>query len=95
MRTETITVRVGEDCGPIDWSHDLAKDRPQTWRDAEASPVDFTYGDYERPIIRVCMYDGWPYWRPMPAISYLGPLNCVEWAFFNSYGASIQPKRTT
>lgn len=32
------------------------------------------------------MYDGWPYWRPMPAIQFVGPLNSAEWTFFNSYG---------
>jgi hypothetical protein len=86
MRLETQTVRIGEDVGPIDWEHPLAKEMPPIWRDAEQRPDDFTFSEYRRSIIRICMYDGWPYWEPMPAIQFVGPLNSGEWAFFNSYG---------
>jgi hypothetical protein len=61
MRTETRTVRIGEDVGPIDWSHPTAKDMPAIWREAEEAPQDFEFGDYRRSILRICMYDGWPY----------------------------------
>lgn len=95
MRTYQTTVREGEDMGPIDWSHPTAVGKPDAWRDAEQHPENYTYGDYGRTILRVCMYDGWPYWRPMPAILYVGPMNSGEWAFFDSYGASINPRRVS
>lgn len=87
MRTHTVTVREGEDVGPIDWNHLIAKDMPAIWREAEKSPDDFLYNGYS--IVRICMYDGWPYWKPMPAVCFIGPLNCSEWNFFNSYGAHV------
>lgn len=86
MRTYEQTVRVGEDMGPVDWAHPMAADKPQTWRDAEQNPGDYVFSEYRRPIISICMYDGWPYWVPTPAICYIGPLHSAEWAFFNSYG---------
>lgn len=85
MRYETRTVRIGEACGPIDWSHETAKDMPPIWREAEQRPGDFTFSEYRRPILQICMYDGWPYWTPRPAIQFLGPLNSAEWTFFDSY----------
>lgn len=90
MRTYQTTVREGEDMGPIDWSHPLAADKPVIWQEAERSPENFVYGEYGRQIIKLCMYDGWPYWTPTPAVFHEGPLGC-EWSFFNSYGASINP----
>jgi hypothetical protein len=86
MKYSTVTVREGENCGPIDWDHPLAKDMPAIWRDAEKAPGDYVFGDYQRSIIQICMYDGWPYWKPTPAICFVGPLNSAEWNFFNSYG---------
>lgn len=94
MRTETVTVRIGEDVGPVDWDHPTAKGMPPIWREAEKNPHNFTFGEYSREILRICMYDGWPYWEPRPAVQYLGPLRSAEWAFFNSYNVhpgSIQP----
>jgi hypothetical protein len=85
MRTETVTVRIGEDVGPVDWTHPTSKDMPPIWREAEQNPSAFVFGEYSRPILRICMYDGWPYWEPRPAIQYIGPLKSAEWAFFNSY----------
>jgi hypothetical protein len=38
-------------------------------------------------ILAICMYDGWPYWTPRPAIQFVGPLG-AEWAFFDSYSVS-------
>lgn len=95
MRTETVTVRHGENVGPVDWDHPTAKDMPAIWREAEKNPQGFTFSEYRRPIIEICMYDGWPYWVPTPAVCFIGPLNGAEWSFFNSYGVgagSIQPK---
>ena len=84
MRYETVQVRIGEVCGPIDWTHEWAKDKPTIWREAEAVPNGFLYNGHE--ILRICMYDGWPYWKPRPAIQFIGPLKSAEWDFFNSYG---------
>lgn len=88
MRCETVTVRHGENVGPVDWTHETAKDMPDIWREAERDPKSFVfdYGHGGRAIVEICMYDGWPYWQPRPAVAYIGALNGVEWAFFNSYG---------
>ncbi len=86
MRTETITVQVGEDVGPVDWDHPIAKGMPTIWREAAAEPARFCFTEYRREILRICMYDGWPYWRPRPAVQFIGPLGSPEWAFFDSYG---------
>ena len=84
MRTETQTVRIGENMGPIDWTYSSAKDKPEFWREAEANPEAFLFQG--RPILAIAMYDGWPYWAPRPAIQFIGPLNSAEWTYFNSYG---------
>lgn len=72
--------------GPVDWSHPNAVNMPQIWRDAEKNPDGFVFGDQWREIIEICMYDGWPYWTPRPAICFIGPLKTAEWSFFDSYG---------
>lgn len=84
MRTETVTVRIGEDVGPVDWEHPTACDKPPIWLEAEKNPDAFLYNG--RAILKLCMYDGWPYWQPRPAIQFIGPLNSAEWDFFDSYG---------
>jgi hypothetical protein len=40
-------------------------------------------GQFSKRVVEVGMYDGWPYWRPVPAVSYVGPLGSIEYAFFN------------
>jgi hypothetical protein len=95
VRTYTQIVREGENVGPVDWEHGTARDMPAIWREAEQRPDDFTFTEYRRQIISICMYDGWPYWEPRPAVCFVGPLNCAEWAFFNGYAVgpeSIQRK---
>jgi hypothetical protein len=87
--TETVTHREGENMGPIDWEHPLAKDKPALWREAEKRPTDFrldTTGFSAFPVFEIAMYDGWPYWKPTPAILIKGPLGKPEWRFFNDYG---------
>lgn len=88
MRTYQQTVRVGENVGPVNWEHPMAINKPQIWRDAEKNPGDYLFSEYRRTIIEICMYDGWPYWEPTPAICFIGPLHSAEWSFFNSYGVS-------
>lgn len=100
MRYEMQEVRIGEDVGPVDWDHQTAAGMPSIWRDAERDPSKFLidYGHGGREIIRVCMYDGWPYWEPRPAVQYVGPLGRGEWVFFDSYGVhknSITPKHSS
>lgn len=85
MRYETQTIRIGENVGPVDWNHPIAKDMPPIWREAEANPDGFTFTDYRRTILAICMYDGWPYWKPTPAVQFIGPLRSAEWAFFDDY----------
>lgn len=95
MRTYATTLCIGENMGPVDWDHPTAKEMPQIWKDAEKSPDQFTFSEHRREIIEICMYDGWPYWEPRPAIHFIGPLNSGEWTFFNSYSVnagSIQPR---
>jgi hypothetical protein len=89
MRTEQRTVRVGEDVGPIDWEHPLAADMPAHWGDAERHPEKYLFLENgmftPREVFKLRMYDGWPYWKPTPAIYRESPLG-GEWTFFNSYG---------
>ena len=84
MRYETVTVRHGTNVGPVDWDHPTVKDCDPLWREAEANPERFRYNG--REIIQICMYDGWPFWEPRPAVMFVGPLGSGEWDFFNSYG---------
>jgi len=88
MRTEQQTVRIGENMGPVDWSHKTTKDMPEIWREAEQNPDAFTFQG--RMLLAICMYDGWPYWTPTPAIQFIGPMNSPEWTFFDSY--SVRPE---
>lgn len=45
------------------------------------------YGSFESTALRVGMYDGWPYWKPTPAVAYIGPLGSVEYAFYYNVSA--------
>jgi hypothetical protein len=89
MKTRMVEEREGEDMGPVDWTHPMAADKPAIWREAEQTPDAFWLdngGMGYRTILKLCMWDGWPYWKPTPAICYTGPLKTPEWAHFNSYG---------
>lgn len=97
MRTETQTVRIGEDMGPIDWNHPIAAGMPDHWKDAEKHPEKYELllnGMFTpRAVSKLCMYDGWPYWKPTPAIYRESPLGGYEWTFFNSYGVTSNSLR--
>jgi hypothetical protein len=84
MRVWTETHREGTNMGPVDWEHETAKDMPPIWREAEKAPDRYFFNG--RPLLAMCMYDGWPYWKPLPAVLFTGPLGRSEWAHFNSYG---------
>lgn len=59
----------------------------QAFRELEAAwkagrPVQVTTdGGWPRcgwgTVVNVCMYDGWPYWRPVPSIGYMGLFGVV------------------
>jgi hypothetical protein len=36
---------------------------------------------FRRKVCGVGMYDGWPYWRPVPSIYLVGPYGGEWWAF--------------
>jgi hypothetical protein len=78
--------------GPIDWTHPIAAKMPEHWRDAEKHPerYEFLFSGMltARKVLRLRMYDGWPYWKPTPAILRESPLGGYEWTFFNSYGVN-------
>ncbi len=86
MKIRTVEVREGENMGPVDWSHPTAKDMSGIWREVEKQPEGFLFNG--RQIVSICMYDGWPYWTPTPAVCFIGPMNSSEWNFFNSYGVN-------
>jgi hypothetical protein len=44
-------------------------------------PVRVREGDYWHDLIAIGMYDGWPYWKPMPAVLIAGPIG-NEWRHF-------------
>lgn len=44
-------------------------------------------GQFDRIVVEVGMYDGWPFWTPTPAISYIGPLGCIEYDFYSNLSA--------
>ena len=94
MRTWTETRREGTDVGPIDWEHQDAwcvKLRPEQveWlRAIEANPKGYRWvscgGFATFEILSVRMYDGWPYWRPGPAVLMVGPMGSGEWRWADS-----------
>jgi len=56
-----------------------------------ASPEGWTFhsdGGGLFRVVRVGMWDGWPFWKPTPAIGYIGPLGAIEWAFYYRLNAS-------
>lgn len=101
MKTYTVTKRVGELLGPIDWnfdfrefykplyncgtpeSHERMFQRAMTiLRLLEESPDKYeatTDGGWPRcgwgRTIHIGMYDGWPYWRPIPSVFITSPFD--------------------
>jgi hypothetical protein len=100
MRYETVTNRIGEYLGPIDWNYDFAQhnwgpnhgginpelSRKLDWlRELEANPQHYqatTDGGWPKigwkRVVQVGMYDGWPFWKPVPSVQIAGTLGC-EW----------------
>jgi hypothetical protein len=93
VRYETRTERIGEALGPIDWDspefeklgggRGSAKFREMAEAHAAGKRVEVTTdGGWPRvgwhELIRCEMYDGWPFWRPVPSFQSMGPLG-PEW----------------
>lgn len=113
MRTETVTRRIGELLGPVDWSYDFAShfqgdqraeerclkqlDRLRRLADAPDDWEATTDGGWPRvgwgDVLAVGMYDGWPYWRPVPSVCLRSPLGGGEWHSFTSI-TNIENKKT-
>lgn len=88
MREWKETRREGEELGPIDWAHPMIvkmegerwyKDTLALLREAEKNPTAFQATDDGGcpkvgwyPVLRLTMWDGWPYWAPMPCVVTLG-----------------------
>lgn len=91
MRTWTETHREGTDVGPVDWSHPalatVNAEKLQLWKEAEKDPGKFKFATshmfHPRQIYKVCMYDGWPYWEPRPAVCHEGVLG-PAWEFISN-----------
>lgn len=96
MKTYTETRREGEYLGPIDWAGRDAwcvqlDDQQVGWlRAIEEKPEEYevtTDGGWPRVgwrrVIRVGMYDGWPYWKPGPALLVSGMFGS-EWYWAGS-----------
>lgn len=109
MRTRTVTVREGENVGPIDWSYDFLShfasyctsderradlcarsiEQLRTVEErfkAGKKTLATTDGGWPRfgwhEVVDVGMYDGWPYWKPVPSVMTRGPLG-GEWHAFS------------
>ncbi len=112
MKTVTVTKRIGEYFGPIDWAYDFRQHfNNYCGSDAQrdkycADAVDklrrltsggewmaTTDGGWPRfgwgKVLEVGMYDGWPWWRPVPSVCIDGPLG-GEWHGFYSV-TGIEP----
>lgn len=96
MKTRMVEERIGEWLGPVDWSYPFTigayvnnSERQQraiaVLKELTADPKGWVYqpsGFTCFEVLNVGMYDGWPYWKPTPAIGWYGPLSSVEVAFW-------------
>lgn len=93
MITRQITVHEGEYLGPVDWSFDFegfsSTINPQCVKQATDMLHELKIGDLAttdggwprvgwNKVIQIGMYDGWPFWKPVPSVCLLGPLG-PEW----------------
>lgn len=92
MRTHTVTVREGEMLGPIDWTHPMVAEAEERHpgvvaaiqaEERERGTHEMTTdGGWPRfgwhRVLDMGMWDGWPYWRPMPSVCLAGVLG-AEW----------------
>jgi hypothetical protein len=93
MITRMVEEHIGEYLGPVDWSYDFTQygisercveSGKAMLRDLESGGEweATTDGGWPRVgwhrVIRVGMYDGWPYWKPVPSVQVIGTLGS-EW----------------
>lgn len=94
MKYRTVTERVGEYLGPVDWEWPGFKDaRPEDIEqlrklaehpDRYRATTDTGWPKFGwHLVLTVGMYDGWPYWQPHPSVQLDGPLG-AEWHSFES-----------
>jgi len=53
----------------------MCNDPDADWRICPSGMVAFR-------VVIIGMYDGWPHWRPTPAVGYVGPMGSTEVAHF-------------
>lgn len=82
MKTRMVEERIGEYLGPVDWTYDFSQRGKELLRQLE-QPGEWQAMTYQcwRRVLRVGMYDGWPFWKPTPSVLLAGPL-WPEWATF-------------
>jgi hypothetical protein len=99
VKTHTVTVREGENLGPVDWDYDFEQHdwdhgggtKPLCVQEGKKVLQQLVAADggrvwlYDqwRDVLDFGMYDGWPFWRPVPSVcvaTFVGP----EWHWFGS-----------
>ena len=79
-------------CSPDEVKRDLCSRSVTALREAEAAVKrDETVevcmsGGYWKRLLNVGMYDGWPYWKPVPSLFVVGVFG-GHWESFNSVTA--------
>ena len=70
-------------CCSEEVKHEICDRRLEVLRKVEADPTYWTVntGGFWHPLLSVGMYDGWPFWKPTPALLIMGPMG-TEWQFF-------------
>ena len=72
-------------CSPDAYKDQRCAESVERLRKVADNPDAFlvvtSYADKQREVYAVGMYDGWPYWRPVPALLVGGTLG-PEWHFF-------------
>lgn len=63
----------------LDWLRKLADDPTKYEATTDGGSPKFGWHD----VVAVGMYDGWPYWRPVPSVCLYGTLG-TEWHSFDS-----------
>lgn len=102
MKTKTVTVNEGELLGPIDptWdekafskTHLQGRDETKAWEAIQrlqvGQKVRSSHSHVFSEVMAVGMYDGWPWWFPVPSYCVRGPLG-GEWHPYY-YIQSVQP----
>lgn len=102
MKTRLVEERIGERVGDVDWNYDfyshklnpdVVQSKINDLKRIEAN-IGHNVDVYVRihsnylPVVDVAMWDGWPYWRPVPSVcvrTWAG----IEWHSFDMISGSI------